>query len=519
MSTSSNKIIYQNTLFLYIRMFVVMATSLYASRVVLRVLGSEDYGLYNVVGGVIAFFFFITGTLSAATQRFMAYEIGRDCDSRRKQVFSLSLLFFVATGFIIFALGIIVGIPFIKHQLNIPLGREQAAIVVFFWSLLNAVLFFVRVPFNASIIAYERMSFYSWMSIGESFLRLFTLWLLVTIDNYDKLELYSFLNMTISIVVLLVYFAYCQYHFHDFALQGIFNRDLMKQLFSYSGWSLLGGLSDLILIQGLTIILNQSFGTIINAAHALASQIKNQIANLVNNVNVASTPAITKFYATGERAQYKSLLFESSKVSFLLLLIIVVPLIFELPFILDIWLGEGTYPQYTISFTQLLLVNTLIEALSGQCASAIQATGNIKRFQIITTIFKVAPIIVGAFTLSFIGSPIYAFVLLIVFSIPCSYYKIKLCCQQTHIPISHYLRIIVARELFATAIAFCLSLLCCNLVSIMVTGKWGEALLSATLSFFITTLIGYAVVFSYSEKKKIVAWLKEKIKNYNNAHK
>ena len=453
---SNNARIYKNTAFLYIRMFVMMIISLFSSRIVLQALGKSDYGLYSVVGGFIAFFFFFSNSLSVAVERFMAFAIGSKDDELRKKVFSLSVALFSIITLVLFIVGIAIGIPFVKYQLNIPPGREEAALTVFILSLLTTIIYFFRIPYDAAIIANERMKFYSWMSIVEAVLKLLLVYLLLIVA-YDKLISYSIFILFATFVTTLVYVLYCGYHFKDYTRKHIFDKNLIRQLGSFAGWNFYGGLADMVIVQGLSVVFNLIFGTIINAAQALANQIKTQIASFVNNINIASGPAFTKYYAEGNFCAVRNLLFTISKMNYYILLLISLPVIFILPTILDIWLGIGTYPEITIIFTRLILINTLIDTIPGAAQSVVHSSGKIRRYEFFVAGLKIFSFLVIYVILKLGFSPEYAYYILILCAIPRVLYQIYYCSQLITIRMIDFIRAVVFKEILVSLVVICLS--------------------------------------------------------------
>lgn len=503
----SNKHIYKNTLFLYIRMFVMMVISLFSSRVILQTLGSNDYGLYNVVGGFIAFFFFFSNSLSLACERFMAYAIGIGDWVLKKKVYSISIILFIALSSALIIIGAISGIPVIKYCLNIPAGREQVAVYVFLWSLTNGALTFLRVPFNAAIIAYERMSFYSWISIIESVLKLILLYGLCIFD-YDKLLLFAVMQTALTLLITSTYILYCHINFHDFTKYDLLDKKLIKQLFSYVGWNVFGGVADLTISHGLTIILNLFFGTIINAAQSIASQIRNQISGFVNNINLASGPAITKYYAADDKENCKKLFLIISKLDYLMLLIICVPVIFTISQILDLWFGRGVYPQETVELTILVLVNSLIDTLSGCSQSIVNSSGKIKQYQIVLSLLKLFGVIFVYFALLAYTTPFVAYWVLIIFSVPKFVYQIYISSKLLTIKYTEYLNAVLKPNLFISLIVFvasyCISRLHISSYEIM------DFLAKVTFYLLFAILVAFFMGFTKEEKKKICFTIKNK---------
>lgn len=487
----------------------MMVISLFSSRIVLQTLGSTDYGLYNVVGGFIAFFFFFSNSLSVACERFMAYAMGLGDSVLKRNVYSITVVLFIILSIALIVVGAVAGIPFVKHGLNIPTGREQVALYVFLWSLMNGALSFFRVPFNAAIIAYERMSFYSWISILESVMKLLLLYGLYIFD-YDKLLLFAILQAALTFVITAAYAVYCRINFHDFTVNHIWDKGLFKQLFSYVGWNVFGGLADLAISHGLTIVFNLFFGTIINAAQSIATQIRSQIASFVNNINVASGPAITKYYAAKDNENCIKLYFTISKLDYLLLLIICVPVIFTLESVLDIWLGHGVYPKETVELTVLVLINTLVDTLSGCSQSIVYSSGKIKAYQLIVSILKLFSMVVVYLVLSIYSTPFVAYAVLIILALPRVVYQIYIASKFLDLGYKKYVVSVLIPNLIITLLAFSvsygISLMNVSQYQLVNVGIKGSLCLLLSIAF------SYFIGFTKVERTKIQSIIKNKIK-------
>jgi len=492
-------------------MFVMMLISLYSSRIVLQALGKSDYGLYSVVGGFIAMFFFISNSLSVATERFMAYAIGLKDDILRKRVFSLSIVLYIGLAIVIGVIGIAIGVPFVKYKLNIQEGREDAALIVFLISLVNATINFVRIPYNAAIIANERMGFYSWISIIEATVKLLTIYLLLVVA-FDKLETYAFLQMLATLLITIIYVLYCNHYFNDYIWKNIFDKQLVKKLSSFAGWNLYGGIADMVIGQGLVILFNLFFGTIINAAQALANQIRAQIAAFINNINIASGPAITKYYAEGNFLATSSLLFTISKMNFFMLLLISLPILFIIPSILDFWLGKDTYPESTIIFTRLILINMLIDTIPGASQSVVFASGNIKKYQFYVSLYKYISFIL-VFLLFELGLlPEYAYYVLIVCAFPRVIYQINVSCHSIRTSIYSFIKSVVARDALVTTTALIFSLMSYYFINTyMGVSIFSEMCLGGGI-FIITLVCIYFWGLNYAERSKILSIVIESIR-------
>ena len=384
---SNNKRIAKNTIFLYIRMLVLMLVSLYTSRVVLAALGVEDYGIYNVVGGIVVLFTFINNAMVTSTQRYLNYELGRNDFLLAKKVFSISLNIHVLIALIILLLSETIGLWFLNTTIQYPENRELAVQATYQLSILITCIKIIRAPYNAAIIAHERMSFYAYLSIFEATLQLGIVFLLMAF-NSDRLILYSILLCVAAIVVNLCYYAYCKKEFIICKYELYKDKILYRQLLGFSGWSLFGGVANMGASQGLNIILNVFFGVAVNAAMGIATQVNSAVSSFVSSFQTAFNPQIVKSYAAGDYDYFIKLILSTSKYSYLLLFVIALPIYLCCPEVLSVWLTE--VPEYTVSFCRLMLIFALLDALQGPLWFSVQATGKIKTYQILMSFMILA---------------------------------------------------------------------------------------------------------------------------------
>lgn len=357
----------------------MMLISLYTSRVILRALGETDFGIYNVVGGVIVLFTFINRAMTASTQRYLNYSMGKGQSSNLSHVFSQALIAHSFIAILIVILGETVGLWIVETKLNIPPDRVTAAHWVYQLSIITSVLSIMRCPYNASIIAYEKMSFYAWVSIIESILKLGVA-LLIQIEVSDRLITYALLLTAVSFVITILYYAYCIRSFS--AIRFKYKRDnkLLKEMSLFSTWSLLGNAANVGVNQGASIILNIFFGVIINASMGIANQINAVAGSFVSNFQTAFMPQITKSYASKDYNYLRNLILNSSRYSYLLLFIVSVPIYFNCEYILEIWLEN--VPPYTAGLTRVIIISMMFNALSGPLWMAVHAKGQIRNYQI-----------------------------------------------------------------------------------------------------------------------------------------
>lgn len=373
--TSSNKTIAKNTLFLYFRMIFTMVISLYTSRIILQKLGVENYGIYQSVGGIVGFLSFINGALSTGSSRFLTYELGTGNFERLKKVFSTTLSIHVLISFLVVIIAETVGIWFLYNKLIIPPERMDAAVYAFHISILTAVFTLTQVPYNASIIAHEKMSVFAYMSILEVLSKLSIVYLL-SIGGYDKLKLYSTLLFIVQVGLMCVYRFYCIRHFKETVYHFIFDKGIFKEIAGFSGWSLFANASIALNSQGILILLNMFFNPAVVAARAISIQVNMAANQFVSNFRTAANPQIVKKLAAGDFLGSKKLLLASTKYSYFMMLIICLPVcLFAYP-LLKLWLG--IVPDYTVIFLQLIVVQSLFQVFDTSFYTALYAKGRLK---------------------------------------------------------------------------------------------------------------------------------------------
>lgn len=374
-----NKRIARNTIALYIRMIVIMAINFYMVRVVLDVLGATDYGIYNAVGTIVVIFSFLKSSLSEATQRFLNYEMGRsDSYKRLREIFSTCVNCYLVFVIIVFLSGELFWLLY-GRSLSIPEERFDAATVVFHMSLLTFVVSIFQVPYNSAIIAYEKMDFFAKISIGEALLKLLLILWIKTI-LYDKLELYSYIILANSLIILLVYYGYCIKRFPICRYIFVWEKRLFRKILSFTGWNMLGSLSGILSESGVNLLFNLFCGVLLNASLGLANQVNNAMKGFSSGYMTAFNPQIVKTYAAKEYVEFKKLFYRSSKFSYFLFFMISIPLIFKMDYLLSVWLVE--VPDYTAVFAKIILIGSLIDATTSVFYSSMGATGKIKYYQI-----------------------------------------------------------------------------------------------------------------------------------------
>lgn len=385
-SQKDNKRIIQNTIYLYFRMVIVMLVTLYTSRVILLSLGVEDFGIYNLVFGVVAVFNVINGALTDASQRFITFELGKAKGANVGAVFSQTLILHFFLAIVIVAIAESAGLWFLYNKLIIPHDRLNAAFWIYQFCLASLFILIISVPYNALIIAHERMKAFAFISIVDVFAKLLAAFLLLIEGDYDKLILYGFLMLVSQIVQRILYTLYCKYEFSNIHFRFFWDKKKIAELLKFATWTILGNLSYVGTTQGISVLLGMFFLPVVNAARGIAVVVQGAVDSFVRSFQTAVNPQITKTFASGYRDDTIKLAYNSSRYSFFLMLFPVVPLFFETKFILNLWLTE--VPQYTIAFVRYALLISLIATLRNPMEVAVKATGEIKIYEITVATLK-----------------------------------------------------------------------------------------------------------------------------------
>lgn len=380
MVSENNQRIARNTVLLYIRTLFSQLLALYTSRKILEILGIGDYGICNVVGGVVGMLAFLNGSMTVATQRFLTVELGRNDLKAYNRVFSIACTIHLALALIIAIGAETIGLWFVNTCLNIPDNRMTAANWIYQTSVLSMVVGIVQVPYGASVTAHEHMDVYAYVGMGEALLRLLVVFLLLII-SYDHLIVYGILGLGISLLSTFIIGMYAVRNFDECRFRWQWNGELFRSLLGFTGWNLFGTIAWLLKDQGSNILMNIFGGPAINAARGISSQVSNAIQNLVNGFSTAVNPQLTKNYASGDQEGLFRLMMISSKVSFFLLLILALPVMIEIAYILQLWLVH--VPAYAALFTQLILLEALLNTYGGPMITGLMATGRIKWYQIV----------------------------------------------------------------------------------------------------------------------------------------
>lgn len=455
-NAANNKRIAKNTLLLYFRTLFIMLVTLYTSRVVLNTLGVTDYGIYNVVGGVVMMFSVISSSLSSSISRFITYELGHGDFERLKRIFSTSVNIQIGISLAILVLAELFGVWFLNTKMNIPAERLSAANWVLQCSLLSFIINLISVPYNACIIAHERMSAFAYISILEAILKLAVVYMLL-VSPYDKLATYAVLLVAVALIIRIAYSMYCRRHFEESRYMFVYDKPLIKEMTGFAGWSFFGNGAYMLNVQGVDMLINIFFGVTLNAARGVATQVQNAVMQFVNNFTVAVNPQITKSYAAGDKEYMNKLVCRGARFSYFLLFLFVVPIVCEADYILYLWLK--IVPKYAPAFLRLTLFGSLMMLLGNSMLTAISATGNIKKYQLWVTIVGclVFPLTWVAFKLGF--SPETTYVIFIAIYFLLVFVRLYIAKGLLNFPVRLYLTDVMLRILMVSAISFILPLL------------------------------------------------------------
>lgn len=490
---------------LYFRMILTMLVSLYTSRVILNTLGIEDYGIYNVVGGVVSMLAFFNIPMSIASQRFLSIEIGKGNFTQLKKVFNALQNIHIVIAIIVLILAETVGLWFVKNYLVIPAERMDAAIWVYHFSVISSMITIFQVPYNAIIIAHERMNVYAYVSILEVTLKLLIVFMLISI-SFDKLKLYGILYLVVTFIITTIYRAYTISNFKETKFEIVKDKKLYTTLISYSGWNLFGTMTAVIHLQGINILLNLFFGPVVNAARGIATQIQSVINRFVSNFQMAVNPQIIISYASNQRNYMTSLMIRTSKFSFYLLFLVSLPIILETNYILKLWLK--TVPEYSSIFTVLVLILILIDSISNPLVTGIQATGNIKNHQFLIGILNLLILPLSYYFLKQGLPPEITLYITIVIYIIILFIRLFISHKLLDFPILYFVKEIIIKNLLIVLLSLFLPLLIRNLIN--------EGVLRLILVSFIALIwsatIIYVIGLQKSEKAIILKSLNKILK-------
>lgn len=504
--SENNKRIAKNTLMLYIRMFFIMLVSLYTSRVVLDVLGVTDYGIYNVVAGFVTLLAFITSSLANVTQRYLNIGLGKNDLNITNKYFSQSLIIYAIVSLILILVGETVGVWFIENKLVIPVGRENVAFWTFQLSLLAAVISILQTPYTSAIIAREQMNIYAYIGLLEAGLKLATALLLIAFGDDGKVVLYSAFIAISYLITAIIYFIYCRKKFPECTFRFYWDAKLIKEMANFVGCNLFGSFAYSACTQGANIILNIFFGTVANAARGIAVQVSSTAIRFTDSILSAVKPQIIKSYTANDIGYVENLIRKSSVYTFLMMLILIIPLSFNTQFILNIWLKK--VPAYSILFTQLALIEALFAVMAMPLWLAANATGNIKRSQVYGRGFMMLSLPASYFLLRFCQDPYIPSVSLICANIFFWLFSIYDIHKQLELNLRRYTKEVIIPSCIISAITYA----CIYAEVAAVHTPWLRFIVTTLSSILIVPLLAYHITLNREQRIEISYKIRNRLK-------
>ena len=501
MTQSNNKRIVKNTLFLYIRMFLMMGISLYTSRIILATLGVTDYGIYNVVGGVVTMLGFLTGAMSSATQRFLLVTLGINDVEGLRTTFHSALLIHFIIAFIVLFLAETIGLWFLNVQMNIPVTRMEAANWAYQATVISFAFSLFIVPYNASVIAHERMGAFAYIGIFDAVAKLAIAYLLLVI-GYDHLIVYSILLLLVGIISNLLYIIYARTHFTECTMNFSLDKEYFKSIMNFAGWNLIGNLAYVVKSQGINILINIFCGPAINAARGIGFQVNQAVTSFVTNFQMALNPQITKSHAQGDMDYLNELIFRGTLYSFYLMLFLSMPILVNTHFILSIWLVE--VPQYSVEFVQLAIILSLCDTLYRPLLTAHLATGKIKNLQIIVGVVNLLNLPVSYFLLKMGFNVLCTMWVAIAISLITLLLRIFCYCSIEVFPVLNFVKQVLLRVLLVSLFAIFSTFI----LQFMHSDGWSYFFLSSFYCVVCITIITYVIGLD----KRTKDFLKKKIR-------
>ena len=500
-NTANNKRIAKNTLMLYFRMLFLMAIGLYTSRILLATLGVEDFGIYNAVGGFVAMFHIINQAMSTATQRFLSFEIGKDDGQRVTRIFSTAVVIHVILALIILVVAETIGLWFLNYKMVFPADRYVAANWVFQFSIFTFMVNVVSVPYNAALIAYERMSAFAYVSIIEGILKLLIVYLIIY-SGFDKLVFYAFLFSLVAICIRGIYGIYVNRKLKDCRNTWKMDKNVRGEMMSFVSWNLIGSTAGIVQDHGLSILLNVFFGAAVNAARGISIQVLHAVSGFVSNFNLAMNPQIIKSYSSGHKEDMFMLAIRGSKFSFMLMTILSIPIIVETPYLLNLWLVE--VPEHTVVFVRIILLIALVDSMKYTLVASVHASGKVKLYQLTNGIVSLMTIPTAYVVLSLGYSPASALFVSLFISIVCHFIRLVVLRKIVMFPVGVFLKTVTFRMLvvFAISISLPYHLVCVMPETFM--SFMCICLISVLFSLMVCYIIGMSVTEREFMKERVV---------------
>ena len=505
MDNNQNKRIAKNTIFMYIRMAITMCIGLYTSRAVLQALGVEDFGLYNVIGGIVSMFIILNGAMVNTTSRFITIYLAKEDELQTCKIFNMASLVHVVIAVLVVLFAETIGLWYLENKLVVPEGRMFAAHWLYQLSILSAIFSILYVPYNAAIVAHEKMGVFAFIQIADSVLKLIIV-LLLAYSPIDKLIFYATLLTILSIADLCIYFIYCKRHFAETEIMFYWNNSVFKEMMGFAGWTLVGNFVNFFYTQGLNLLLNAFCGPAANAARGIAVQVENVVKQFANNVQVAINPQILKSYSLNEMDRMYSLIMASSRYCFFLLYFLCLPIMLEANFILHLWLG--VVPEHTVNFIRLILVIALFDTFVNPMFTANLACGKLKLYHFPLSILMVAFMFVTYFAIKLTGIAESVYVSLLTVTFIGYIMKIYIIDRQVGLKPKVYIKNVLKPVCLVVLIS---PILPFYIHSLLDEG-WVRLLATGFACVVSVTAAIYVLGVSQAERKFVVTFVRNKLK-------
>ena len=507
LNTISNKRLAKNTLLLYVRMLITMVIGLFSVRIILRALGETDYGIYNVVGGVITMLAFLNNTLSSTTQRFLSYEMGQE-NSKYREIFRTSISLYLLFCVVLIVFGETVGLWFVNHKLTIPVERMFAANCVYQFSIISFVFTVLSAPYNAAVIAHERMSFFAYVSIVDALCKLLMCYALLYVSS-DKLIVYGALMAMMSVSVFVLYVIYCNVQKLECTFKWLLQKEYISKIATFAGWNSFGALANIFRAQGINFLLNIFFGPLANTARGIAYQAETALLTLVQNFYIAVRPQAIKSYSEGNVLQTINLILFSTKIGYVIMLLLFSITVFEAPFIFNLWLGNTS--DLMIIYFRIIMVSVLFDALVTPLTMLVHANGNVKNYQLCSGLLTASSLLFAYLFLKVSDDmvmPMLAVPLVSVLLLINVVFQVN---KLIHFPLYEYMRLLF--RLFIATVLVCLSIIA--LQQFENEGLLGF-LFTSIISILLTTTTFVLFILSKEEKQKLIYILRSKFSKEKN---
>ena len=505
MDNNQNKRIAKNTIFMYIRMAITMCIGLYTSRAVLQALGVEDFGLYNVIGGIVSMFIILNNAMVNTTSRFITVYLAKDDELQTCRIFNMASWVHIVIAILVVLFAETIGLWYLENKFVVPEGRMFAAHWLYQLAILSAVFSILYVPYNAAIVAHEKMGVFAFIQIADSLLKLIIV-LLLAYSPIDKLIFYATLLTILSIVDLCVYFIYCKRHFAETKIMFYWNNSLFKEMMGFAGWAVVGNFSSFFYTQGINLLLNAFCGPAVNAARGIAVQVENVVKQFANNVQVAINPQILKSYSIGDMDRMYTLVMASSRYCFYLLFFLSLPIFIETDFLLNLWLKEA--PEHTTNFVQLILGIVLLDAFINPMYTANLACGKLKIYHLTLSILMYFFMFVTYFAIKFTMIPESVFVSLLVATVIGVIMRFFILEKQIGLKVFVYISSVV----FPVTKVVLLSIILPILVHSMIFNEFVRFFATSTTAFLSVMTVVYLFGITPDEKTFVVNFLSKKLK-------